>query len=129
MNARRAILVVVLTVAALFGSGPAFVLSQVRAEEARSESAKRPLMRKLALRVFLRGQLRRKDLSVEQRDGIKAALKDGKLLDALGEECDALSVQGEIGIDWQAFLDWLVENADEIIALILKLLPLFFESG
>lgn len=127
---RRFVLVVAICVASPAGSELVSRTVQVRAGEGTQTeaTAKRPL-KKLALRLFLRGQLRRKDLSDEQRTGIQAALRDGKLLDALGEECDAMVAQGEIAVDWRSFLQWLLDNADEIIALILKLLPLFMESG
>ena len=37
------------------------------------------------------------------------------------QHCNAVGLEGK----FMDFLDWLIENSDEIIALIMKLLPLF----
>ena len=60
----------------------------------------------------------------EQRAAIDSALSDRDNLAMVTEACrQACSGEGEG--DLQSLLQWLLDNADSIIALIMKLLPLF----
>lgn len=74
------------------------------------------------LRIFLRGQLRRSDLPEDTKKAIRKALNDGDVLDAV---CAELAARPGIAKEGMPFLDWLLENADEILALIIKIIGLF----
>jgi hypothetical protein len=74
------------------------------------------------LRIFLRGQLRRSDLPEDTKKAIRKALNDGDVLDAV---CAELAARPGVAREGMPFLDWLLENADEILALIIKIIGLF----
>lgn len=81
--------------------------------------------RKPFVRLGLR-KLARKNPA--KRDDIRKILRDGDLLDAVCEETTAMAAM-EYGIGdgdgLLGFLEWFIEHADEIFALISKLLILF----
>lgn len=84
---------------------------------------------RLALRGFARRQLRRGDLTEDQRAALQAVLTNRDLREAVADEKvaeyeSAIIVAGA-GSPLTDFFEWLLAHADEIIALIMKLLPLF----
>ena len=80
------------------------------------------------VRLALRRMMRK---NPDQRSEIRQVLRDPDLLDALIEETQALAALelGAIGEgSLMEFFEWLLANADEIFALITKLLILFAEA-
>ena len=73
------------------------------------------------LRVFLRGQLRRDNLTEEQRKGIQKILRDGDAMDSVLLD---IAARPQAPADGVKFLDWLIANADEILAIVLKIISL-----
>ena len=74
------------------------------------------------LRIFLKRQLNRSDLSAEHKMLVRSALLDQDVMDAALLELDS---RPDAKADGMPFLDWLIENADEILALIIKIIGLF----
>ncbi len=73
------------------------------------------------LRMFLRSQLRRDNLTEDQKKGIQKILKDGDAMDSVLLE---LAARPQAPGDGVKFLDWLIANADEILAIVLKIISL-----
>jgi len=73
------------------------------------------------LRMFLRSQLRRDNLTEDQKKGIQKILKDGDAMDSVLLEIAARPQAPQDGVK---FLDWLIANADEILAIVLKIISL-----
>lgn len=74
-----------------------------------------------ALRLFCRIQLRRSGVD---RDAIRQAMRDDDVLQLVLAEIHSTHVS-TAALDGMKFLDWLIENADEIIALIMKIISMF----
>ncbi len=75
--------------------------------------------RKAALRLFCRRQLLRDGVD---RAAIRQAMRDDDILEVVLSE---IQTTHAVALDGMKFLDWLIENADEIIALIMKIISLF----
>ena len=73
------------------------------------------------LRVFLRGQLRRDNLTEEQKKGVQKILRDGDAMDSVLLD---IAARPQAPADGVKFLDWLIANADEILAIVLKIISL-----
>lgn len=73
------------------------------------------------LRVFLRGQLRRDNLTEEQKKGLQKILRDGDAMDSVLLD---IAARPQAPADGVKFLDWLIANADEILAIVLKIISL-----
>lgn len=79
-------------------------------------------MRRVAFRFFLRAQIRRAD--GERKAALQRVLDDRELFNALVDELAAEHSQ-QAGGPLTDFLEWLLDHADEIIALVMKIIPLF----
>lgn len=74
-----------------------------------------------ALRLFCRIQLRRSGVD---RAAIRQAMRDDDVLQVVLAEIHSTHVS-TAALDGMTFLDWLLEHADEIIALIMKIIAMF----
>lgn len=75
------------------------------------------------LRLFIRNQIaQRHDLTSEQKKILRRALNDGDVIDSVLVE---VASRPGVAKEGMPFLDWLLEHADEIIALIVKIIGLF----
>lgn len=83
---------------------------------------------RISFRLFLRSMSRRG--TEEQQQLAKAALADRNILDACADDCCQNFDSTASGVygDWQSFLEWLFDHADEIFALIARLIALFSDE-
>lgn len=75
--------------------------------------------RRPVLRLFIRKQLQRADVD---RAALRRAMWDDDVLDTVSDEVVTMQA---VPRDGMKFLDWLLEHADEILALIMKIIALF----
>jgi hypothetical protein len=80
----------------------------------------------LAVRLFLRSMARRG--TPDQRPLAARALADKELLEVLADDC-CTNYEMTASGSFQSFLEWLLENADAIFALIAKLIDMFSETA
>jgi hypothetical protein len=74
------------------------------------------------LRAFIRGQIRNNPkLTPEQKNQLQQSLRDGDVIDSSLLE---IAARPQAPADGIRFLDWLLDNADEIIAIIIKIISL-----
>lgn len=74
-----------------------------------------------SLRLFCRIQLHRSGVD---RAAIRQAMRDDDVLQVVLAEIHSTHVS-TAALDGMTFLDWLLEHADEIIALIMKIIAMF----
>jgi hypothetical protein len=72
----------------------------------------------------LRQALRKSQYAGLDRDKFRRILRDNDLADVLVEEAEGLKGVSGFGSPME-FFQWLLDHADEIIALITKLIALF----
>lgn len=64
----------------------------------------------------------------EQKQLVMRIIEDRGLFDLVADDCcanyEATAGLGEYG-DWQSFLEWLIDHADEIFAMIARIIDLF----
>ena len=74
------------------------------------------------LRLFVRNQIRNNPkLTPDQKSQLQQALRDGEIIDSALLE---IAARPQAPADGIRFLDWLLDNADEIIAIIIKIISL-----
>jgi len=76
------------------------------------------------LKIALWRQLRKSDLSAEDRDAIWSGMGDNNLLNAAYQTIDVEMVPPD-GRDWEGFADFLERIIPLIVEAIKQLLPLF----
>jgi hypothetical protein len=74
------------------------------------------------LRLFVRNQIQNNPkLTPDQKSQLQQALRDGEIIDSALLE---IAARPQAPADGIKFLDWLIDNADEILAIILKIVSL-----
>ena len=84
------------------------------------------LKHQFVLQVFLRRKLRRGGLDSTQAKAVREVLADDDLSSAVALETQELFGRETGSI--MEFLEWLLANADTIIALIVKIIDLFSQQ-
>ncbi len=84
---------------------------------------------RIAVMRFLQVMSRR---GTPQQKGLaRQVLGNRALVEMLADDCGANGESTATGTygDWQSFLEWLLAHADEIFALIARLIDLFSDEG
>jgi len=95
----------------------------------------RPVATRIAIRRGLRvpsipvvetGELR--TLTVAEAEDLRAMLRHDRYAKLAAEECELLARAEKPGISWSGIIEWLKTHWQEILRILLAILPLFLLS-